>query len=82
MPQCWLLVPGFGAQGGDAKELVAAFDPQGLGAVINSSRDIIFAHSRDPYRQRYSETQWQHAVEAATRDAIEQLRAAGVVTQT
>jgi orotidine-5'-phosphate decarboxylase len=81
MPHCWLLVPGFGAQGGGAKGLVAAFDAQGLGAVINSSRNIIFAHSRDEYRQRFPENEWQRAVEAATRDAMDELRDAGVVAR-
>ncbi len=74
MPQTWLLVPGFGSQGGTAAEVAAAFDQRGLGAIINSSRGIIFAHARDEYRDRFGSQHWQRAVEAATRDMIDQLR--------
>jgi len=75
MPHAWILVPGFGAQGGTAADTAAAFDPNGLGAIVNNSRAIIFAHSRPPYAERFGEERWQGAVEAATRDMIDQLRA-------
>jgi orotidine-5'-phosphate decarboxylase len=74
MPHTWFLIPGFGAQGGTAKDCAAAFDESGLGAIINNSRGIIFAHSRPEYRERFGASRWQAAVEAATRDMIEQLR--------
>ncbi len=74
MPHAWLLVPGFGAQGGAARDVAGAFNPRGLGAIINSSRGIIFAHERPPYRERFGEARWQDAIAAATRDMIEQLR--------
>lgn len=45
MPHTWFLVPGFGAQGGTASDVDAAFDDRGLGGVVNNSREIIFAHS-------------------------------------
>ncbi len=73
MPHTWLLVPGFGAQGGAAEDVAAAFDARGLGAVVNSSRAIIFAHERPEYCDKYQAGQWQRAVEAATREMIEQL---------
>ncbi|MFV2068304.1 MAG: orotidine-5'-phosphate decarboxylase [Pirellulales bacterium] len=75
MPHTWLLVPGFGSQGGTASDVSAAFDTNGLGAVINSSRAIIFAHTRSPYRDRFGAARWQEAVEAATRDMIAELLA-------
>jgi orotidine-5'-phosphate decarboxylase len=75
MPSTWFLVPGFGAQGGTAKDCAAAFDDRGLGGVINNSRGIIFAHARKEYRERFAAAQWQDAVAAATRDMVEQLRA-------
>lgn len=75
MPHTWFLIPGFGAQGGTAKNCAAAFDANGLGAIVNNSRGIIFAHSRPEYRNRFGPARWQEAVEAATRDMIEQLRA-------
>jgi len=74
MPHAWLLVPGFGSQGGTARDVAGAFDAQGLGAVVNNSRGIIFAHAREPYASRFGAARWQEAVEAATLDMIEQLR--------
>ena len=44
MPKAILLVPGYGAQGGSANDVVGAFNQDGLGALINSSRGIIFAY--------------------------------------
>jgi orotidine-5'-phosphate decarboxylase len=73
MPHAWLLVPGFGAQGAAAADVVDAFDEKGLGAVINASRSIIFAHNRPEFRDRFRHDQWQQAVELATREMIEQL---------
>jgi orotidine-5'-phosphate decarboxylase len=53
--------------------VAAAFDSNGLGAVINNSRGIIFAHARKEYAHKYTEQQWQKAIEAATKDMIGQL---------
>jgi orotidine-5'-phosphate decarboxylase len=75
MPHTMFLVPGFGSQGGSAGDVAAAFDSTGRGAVVNNSRGIIFAHSAKPYAERFGASRWQEAVEAATRDMIEQLRA-------
>jgi orotidine-5'-phosphate decarboxylase len=75
MPHTWFLVPGFGSQGGTAADVAGAFDKNGLGAVVNNSRGIIFAHSRSPYKERFGPSHWQEAVEAATLDMIEQLLA-------
>ncbi len=73
MPHTWLLVPGFGSQGGTAADVAGAFDVQGLGAIVNNSRGIIFAHSRPEYAGRFGDAHWQEAVEAATREMIAQL---------
>ena len=67
-------MPGFGSQGGTAHDVAAAFDGRGLGAIVNSSRGIIFAHRRAEYSQQFGESRWQEAVEAATREMIAQLR--------
>ncbi len=75
MPNTFFLVPGFGAQGGGAKDVAGGFDPQGLGAIINSSRGIIFAHAREPYADKFGASRWQEAVEAATLDMIAALAA-------
>jgi orotidine-5'-phosphate decarboxylase len=68
-----LLVPGYGSQGGQAADVAAAFDERGLGAVVNNARGINFAHSREPYRSRFGEANWEQAVEAATKEMISQL---------
>ena len=71
MPHTWFLVPGYGAQGGSAADVAGAFDADGLGAIVNSSRGIIFAHAKD---DRFGDARWQEAVEAATREMIASLR--------
>lgn len=76
MPHTWFLVPGFGSQGGTAADVAAAFDDRGQGAIINNSRGILFAHSRREYAERFGAAKWQEAVEAATREMIDQLRGA------
>jgi orotidine-5'-phosphate decarboxylase len=73
MPHCWFLVPGYGAQGAGAAEVAGAFDERGLGAIVNNSRGIIFAHSRPEFRERFGDSRWQDAVAAATQEMIDQL---------
>lgn len=46
LPHSIFLVPGYGAQGGTAADIVGAFDRDGLGAVVNSSRGIVFAYKK------------------------------------
>ena len=46
MPHTYFLVPGYGAQGAGAKDVVNAFDKDGLGAIINSSRAIMCAYKK------------------------------------
>lgn len=68
-PEVLFLVPGYGAQGGAAKDTAAAFRDDGLGAVINSSRGIIAAFKPD-------DANWEEKIVAATKSSIEELRAA------
>ncbi|MBI1913995.1 MAG: orotidine-5'-phosphate decarboxylase [Planctomycetes bacterium] len=63
LPEVLFLVPGFGAQGGKAEDVMAAFRPDGLGALVNSSRAILFPG--DP-----ADPAWEQHVEKATRDAV------------
>lgn len=51
MPHAYILVPGYGAQGGKGKDLVHFFDKDGLGAIVNSSRGIIAAWKSDAYKE-------------------------------
>ena len=55
-------------------DVAGAFDEQGSGAIVNNSRGIIFAYAREPYAEKFG-SRWQQAIEAATLDMIEQLRA-------
>jgi orotidine-5'-phosphate decarboxylase len=73
MPHSWILIPGFGAQGGGADDVKAGFHSGGLGAVVNSSRHIIFAHSRDEFADKFGDARWQDAVAAATNQMNQQL---------
>lgn len=49
MPKSFILVPGYGAQGGKAEDLVHFFNEDGLGAIVNSSRGIIAAYAKEEY---------------------------------
>jgi len=75
MPSAPLLIPGYGAQGGTAKDVAHAFHSDGTGALINNSRGIIFAYLKEPYKSHFGESHWQEAVLAATKQMIEELRA-------
>ncbi len=68
MPNSWILIPGFGAQGGTAEDVRLGFDQDGSGAIVNSSRGIIFAYEKDSS----SAADWQSAV----REAALEMRAA------
>lgn len=52
MPKALILVPGYGAQGGKGADLVHFFNPDGLGAIVNSSRGIIAAWKQDKYKEQ------------------------------
>ncbi len=49
MPKSYILVPGYGAQGGQGRDLVHFFNEDGLGAIVNSSRGIIAAYKQEQY---------------------------------
>ena len=51
MPKAYILVPGYGAQGGTATELKPFFNKDGLGAIVNSSRGIIAAYKQEKYAE-------------------------------
>jgi orotidine-5'-phosphate decarboxylase len=75
MPNAPLLVPGYGSQGGTAADVAGAFFEDGLGALVNSSRGILFAYRREPYANQFSPQQWEQAIEEATREMIADLAA-------
>lgn len=68
LPGVWLLVPGYGAQGATAADVAAAFRPDGLGAIVNSSRSVTF-----PFRP--ADPDWEGAIVAACQRAVAELPA-------
>jgi orotidine-5'-phosphate decarboxylase len=70
MPGAWLLIPGVGAQGATAQDVAAGFDKEGLGAVVNASRSILYAF-KDP-----ADKSWADHVANAARTLRDELRAA------
>lgn len=73
MPQSWLLVPGYGAQGGSAEDFAPYFKADGGGALVAAGRSVIFAHLTPQYRERCG-PRWQACVEQACRDFVDDLR--------
>ena len=69
MPKSFILVPGYGAQGGKGADLVHFFDQDGLGAIVNSSRGIIAAYKQEKYAQ-YGAENYADASRAAVQDMI------------
>jgi len=67
MPHAYILVPGYGAQGGKGKDLVNFFNKDGLGAIVNSSRGIIAAWKSDSYKE-FSDGKVGEAARAAALD--------------
>jgi len=76
MPHAPFLVPGYGAQSATAADAVAGFPADGLGAVVSSSRGIIFAYRDEPYASRHGETGFAAAARDAARDMADRLNAA------
>lgn len=67
MPKSYILVPGYGAQGGKGSDLVHFFNEDGLGAIINSSRGIIAAYQQEKYAkfgaENYAEASRQAVID-------------------
>ncbi|MDR1479184.1 MAG: orotidine-5'-phosphate decarboxylase [Planctomycetaceae bacterium] len=74
LKSAWLLVPGFGNQGATAEDVAPAFDQNGLGAIINNSRGLLYAYKNEPHKSKYGEQKWELALENATKNMIEQLK--------
>ena len=72
MPKSYILVPGYGAQGGKGKDLVHFFNEDGLGAIVNSSRGIIAAYKQEKYAN-YGEEAFADASRAAVEAMIKDI---------
>ncbi len=75
MPKAFILVPGYGAQGGKAEDLVHYFNKDGLGAIVNSSRGIIAAYKLKGY-ERFGDQAYADASRQAVIDMREDLKQA------
>lgn len=75
MPNSFILVPGYGAQGGKGADLVHFFNEDGLGAIVNSSRGIIAAWKQEKY-ESYGEANFADASRAAVEDMIQDISTA------
>ena len=68
MPKSYFLVPGYGAQGGTEQDVMTCFNSDGLGALINSSREILFSHTTDIEQKNISKTDYCNRVREATKN--------------
>ena len=75
MPKTFILVPGYGAQGGKGADLVHFFNEDGLGAIISSSRGIIAAYQQEQYAS-FGETGYADASRAAVLAMKEDIQSA------
>ena len=76
MPHTFILVPGYGAQGATGKDLAGFFDDNKNGAIVNSSRGIIAAYTKSPYKDRFGEKEFADAARAAVVDMIRDINEA------
>jgi len=64
MKHAYILVPGYGAQGGTARDVAHSFDGEGLGAIVNASRSIMCAYMSDNWKNQYSAEKYADASRA------------------
>jgi len=76
MPRSYFLVPGYGAQGGGARDILPCFREDGLGAVVNSSRGILYTHMNDRERTICTRQEYLAGVKAATKEMQKDIYAA------
>ncbi len=74
-PHTFFLIPGYGAQGGKAKDIALGFDKNGIGGIVNSSRGLIYAYKSDLWKTKYTEEEFAEATRAEAIRMKEELRA-------
>ncbi|MBI2583034.1 MAG: orotidine-5'-phosphate decarboxylase [Candidatus Aenigmarchaeota archaeon] len=81
MENAIILVPAYGAQGGAAKDVMPNLNNDGYGAIINNSRNLIFAYTREPYSSKFGEAKFAEAARedalAMREDLVSTMRASG-----
>lgn len=73
MPRTIFLVPGFGAQGRTADEVKQCFHPDGTGALITSSRGVIYAYEQETHKKTHGDN-WRACVEAGCKELVDAIR--------
>jgi orotidine-5'-phosphate decarboxylase len=73
MPRAVLLMPGYGSQGAKAADVAPAFDPQGIGVLVNSSRAVLFPEPASSEGAGASVATWEQPIEQALRRMIADL---------
>ncbi len=61
LPHTYFLIPGYGAQGGKAKDIALGFDSKGLGGIVNASRSLMCAYQAENWKQQYTQEQFAQA---------------------
>lgn len=80
LPNSWLLLPGYGAQGAGPEQVAAAFDDKRSGALVNAARSIIYAYKRDDLSRPYAPREFAEAAREAAVKMRDELRAAAAAT--
>ena len=63
-PHTYFLIPGYGAQGGKAKDIALGFDKQGLGGIVNASRSLMCAYKSEMWKDKFEEKDYAKATRA------------------
>ena len=75
-PHTYFLIPGYGAQGGKAKDIALGFDNNGLGGIVNASRSLMCAYQSDRWKDQYKEEEYAKATRAEALRMKEELNQA------
>ena len=76
MPKTYILVPGYGAQGGSADDAAKNFNSDGLGAIVNASRSVMCAYKSDKWKDKFDANSYAEAARAEVLDMREALNKA------
>ena len=63
-PHTYFLIPGYGTQGGTAKDIALGFDKNGLGGIVNASRSLMCAYKSDKWKDKFKEDEYAQATRA------------------
>lgn len=75
-PNTFFLIPGYGVQGGKAEDIALAFDKNGLGGIVNSSRGLMCAYKSELWKDKYAEEEFDKATRAEAIRMKEELNSA------